>query len=191
MYQKILMVLIQPKNTQVSTAQFRFWAKKMFTLSTTPTYHVVCHSGKPVATKECLYDVLVYCHRKSSHGGRDKTSAEVRQHYSWVPKELIARFVKHCPLCHGRRSTQRQHQQPPQQTSQLLLPPQQYPTTSAPLSALVMTLVRILYLLEPIQHTHSIYPSLPLPLLPLLLQPPTHLSIQTHPGSKDKLDSRP
>ncbi|KAK3829424.1 MAG: hypothetical protein JOS17DRAFT_672081, partial [Linnemannia elongata] len=104
MYQKILMVLIQPKNTQVSTAQFRFWAKKMFTLSTIPTHHVVCHGGKPVATKECLYDVLVYCHRKSSHGGRDKTSAEVRQHYSWVPKELIARFVKHCPLCLSRRS---------------------------------------------------------------------------------------
>lgn len=77
MYQKILMVLLQPKNTQVSTAQFRFWAKKMFTLSTTETHHIVCHSGKPVATKECLYDVLVYCHRKSSHGGRDKTSAEV------------------------------------------------------------------------------------------------------------------
>lgn len=75
-YQKILMVLLQPKNTQVSTAQFRFWAKKMFTLSTTETHHIVCHSGKPVATKECLYDVLVYCHRKSSHGGRDKTSAE-------------------------------------------------------------------------------------------------------------------
>jgi len=78
MYQKILMVLLQPKNTQVSTAQFRFWAKKMFTLSTTETHHIVCHGGKPVATKECLYDVLVYCHRKSSHGGRDKTSAEVR-----------------------------------------------------------------------------------------------------------------
>ncbi|KAG9321124.1 hypothetical protein KVV02_000706, partial [Mortierella alpina] len=106
MYQKILMVLIQPKNTQVSTAQFRFWAKKMFTLSTTATHHVVCHGGKPVATKECLYDVLVYCHRKSSHGGRDKTSAEVRQHYSWVPKELIARFVKHCPLCLSRRGPQ-------------------------------------------------------------------------------------
>ncbi|KAF9096361.1 hypothetical protein BGX23_011540 [Mortierella sp. AD031] len=76
MYQKILMVLLQPKNTQVSTAQFRFWAKKMFTLSTTETHHIVCHNGKPIATKECLYDVLVYCHCKSSHGGRDKTSAE-------------------------------------------------------------------------------------------------------------------
>lgn len=79
MYQKILMVLLQPKNTQVSTAQFRFWAKKMFTLSTTATHHLVCHGGKPVATKECLYDVLVYCHRKSAHGGRDKTSAEVKK----------------------------------------------------------------------------------------------------------------
>lgn len=27
----------------------------------------------------------------------------MRQHYSWVPKELIARFVKHCPLCSSRR----------------------------------------------------------------------------------------
>ncbi|KAG0363307.1 hypothetical protein BG005_001607 [Podila minutissima] len=66
MYQKILMVLLQPKNTQVSTAQFRFWAKKMFTLSTTTTHHIVCHGGKPVATKECLYDVLVYCHRETA-----------------------------------------------------------------------------------------------------------------------------
>ncbi|KAI7819022.1 hypothetical protein BC939DRAFT_400851, partial [Gamsiella multidivaricata] len=103
MYQQILMVLLQPKNTQVSTAQFRFWAKKMFTLSTVETHHIVCHGGKPVATKECLYDVLIYCHRKSSHGGRDKTSAEIRQHYSWVPKELIARFVRQCPLCSSRR----------------------------------------------------------------------------------------
>ncbi|KAG0260232.1 hypothetical protein BG011_002063 [Mortierella polycephala] len=76
MYQKILMVLLQPKNTHVSTAQFRFWVKKMFTLTTTRTHHIVCHGGNPVATKECLYDVLVYCHRKRSHGGRDKTSAE-------------------------------------------------------------------------------------------------------------------
>ncbi|KAF9190809.1 hypothetical protein BGZ51_008211 [Haplosporangium sp. Z 767] len=76
MYQKILTVLLQPKNTHISTAQFRFWVKKMFTLTTTGTYHTVCHGGKPVATKECLYDVLVYCHRKRSHGGRDKTSAE-------------------------------------------------------------------------------------------------------------------
>ncbi|KAF9360217.1 hypothetical protein BGX34_007894 [Mortierella sp. NVP85] len=86
MYQKIMMVLLQPKNTQVSTAQFRFWAKRMFTLSNMETHHVVCHDGKPVATKECLYDVLVYCHRKSSHGGRDKTSAEVSVRYHAIDR---------------------------------------------------------------------------------------------------------
>lgn len=96
MYQKILMVLIQPKNTQVSTAQFRFWAKKMFTLSTTPTHHVVCHGGKPIATKECLYDVLVYCHRKSSHGGRDKTSAEVSCFLRFLRRGEVGRIGKSC-----------------------------------------------------------------------------------------------
>lgn len=105
-YDNILAVLRDPKCTTIESAQFRFWAKKMFRLSAEDASSgVVCHEGKPVAVREQLYQVLTESHNRAQHGGRDKTSAEVRKHYSWVPKELIARFVRHCPSCTLRRSS--------------------------------------------------------------------------------------
>lgn len=103
-YDNIAAVLKDPKCTTIESAQFRFWAKKMFRLSTEDG-SIVCHEGKPVAVREQLYQVLTESHNRAQHGGRDKTSAEVRKHYSWVPKELIARFVRHCPSCTLRRSS--------------------------------------------------------------------------------------
>ncbi|PHZ17101.1 uncharacterized protein RHIMIDRAFT_196692, partial [Rhizopus microsporus ATCC 52813] len=100
-YVMILQVLKDPRNTAISTAQFRFWVKKMFQLH---AKQVVCHDGKPVATREEIYGILVHAHREAHHGGRDKTSALVRRRYSWIPKELIARFVRHCPFCIARRN---------------------------------------------------------------------------------------
>lgn len=105
-YDNILAVLKDPKCTTIESAQFRFWAKKMFRLSNEDNNgSIVCHEGKPVAVREQLYQVLTESHNRAQHGGRDKTSAEVRKHYSWVPKELIARFVRHCPSCTLRRSS--------------------------------------------------------------------------------------
>lgn len=105
-YDNILAVLKDPKCTTIESAQFRFWAKKMFRLSNEDgNGSIVCHEGKPVAVREQLYQVLTESHNRAQHGGRDKTSAEVRKHYSWVPKELIARFVRHCPSCTLRRSS--------------------------------------------------------------------------------------
>ncbi|KAI8979117.1 hypothetical protein BDF20DRAFT_867671 [Mycotypha africana] len=106
-YNMILQVLKNPRNTAVSTAQFRFWVKKMFQLYNNHNRYgqpSVCHDGKPVAMREQLYDILVGAHREAHHGGRDKTSALVRKRYSWIPKELIARFVRHCPFCISRRN---------------------------------------------------------------------------------------
>ncbi|KAI8642723.1 hypothetical protein BD408DRAFT_343741, partial [Parasitella parasitica] len=100
-YAMILQVLKDPRNTAVSTAQFRFWVKKMFQLT---SRQIVCHDGKPVAMREHIYSILVRAHREAHHGGRDKTSALVRRRYSWIPKELIARFVRHCPFCISRRN---------------------------------------------------------------------------------------
>ncbi|KAI8047670.1 uncharacterized protein B0P05DRAFT_592545 [Gilbertella persicaria] len=100
-YDMILQVLKDPRNTAISTAQFRFWVKKMFQLS---PRQAVCHDGKPVAMREQIYGILVRAHREAHHGGRDKTSALVRKRYSWIPKELIARFVRHCPFCISRRN---------------------------------------------------------------------------------------
>ncbi|KAI9274964.1 hypothetical protein EDC94DRAFT_509315 [Helicostylum pulchrum] len=103
-YKLILQVLKDPRNTAISTAQFRFWVKKMFKLVTFEFEEFVCHDNKPVAIRENIYSILVIAHTEAHHGGRDKTSALVRKSYSWIPKELIARFVRHCPFCISRRN---------------------------------------------------------------------------------------
>jgi len=69
-------VLKNPRNTSISTAQFRFWVKKMFQLQP-GSYDLVCHDNKPVAMREQIYDILVNAHKEAHHGGRDKTSAIV------------------------------------------------------------------------------------------------------------------
>ncbi|KZN91393.1 hypothetical protein EN45_015270 [Penicillium chrysogenum] len=102
-------VLIDPKDTAVESAQFRFWVKKMFKLQAVDSDHrkMICHEGKPVAIREKLFKILTKAHQQCQHGGRDKTSAQVRRIYSWVPKELISRFVKICPTCQVRRGGSR------------------------------------------------------------------------------------
>ncbi|KAJ5491950.1 hypothetical protein N7453_010047 [Penicillium expansum] len=102
---KIRTVLINPKDTAVESAQFRFWVRKMFKLKAVGLDHrkMICSTGKPVAIRQKLFKILTKAHQQCQHGGRDKTSAQVRQVYSWVPKELIARFVKICPTCQVRR----------------------------------------------------------------------------------------
>ncbi|KAG1119959.1 hypothetical protein G6F42_012857 [Rhizopus arrhizus] len=68
------------------------------------SYDLVCHDNKPVAMREQIYDILVNAHKEAHHGGRDKTSAIVRNQFSWIPKELVARFVRQCPTCINRRN---------------------------------------------------------------------------------------
>ncbi|KAJ5653503.1 hypothetical protein N7490_000506 [Penicillium lividum] len=105
-------VLMEPKDTAIESAQFRFWVKKMFKLQSTGVgaadcRKMICHEGKPVAIREKLFKILTQAHKQCQHGGRDKTSAQVRRIYSWVPKELISRFVKICPTCQVRRGGSR------------------------------------------------------------------------------------
>ncbi|GAA5889885.1 hypothetical protein JCM6882_004354 [Rhodosporidiobolus microsporus] len=106
MYATILAVLLDPHSTAHSTAQFRFWAKRMFRLVVTPTANLVAHENRPVAVKDQIYAILVGTHGDVNHGGRDKTSAQVRRFYSWLPKELVSRFVKMCPTCIAKRRQQ-------------------------------------------------------------------------------------
>ncbi|KAH7882714.1 hypothetical protein F5I97DRAFT_1777339, partial [Phlebopus sp. FC_14] len=117
MFDKIWDVLHQPDACNIETPQFRFWVRKMFTLSrpqgrqfgnpeddSSELPAVVLHENRPVAVMEQLYELFCYCHDQANHGGRDKTCAVIRQHYSWVPKELTAQFVKACPTCIVKRS---------------------------------------------------------------------------------------
>ncbi|KAI9784079.1 MAG: hypothetical protein M1816_001051 [Peltula sp. TS41687] len=83
-YDNILRVLRDPKDTTIESAQFRFWAKKMFKLGTPdrPVDEIVLHENRPVAVRESLYRVLTSAHGGCQHGGRDKTSMQVRRQYS-------------------------------------------------------------------------------------------------------------
>jgi hypothetical protein len=112
MFDRIWDVLQHPER-QGETAQFRFWVRKMFTISKTHRntlgvvvddnnevpQEVLLHDNLLVAVQEQLYDLLCYCHGMSGHGGRDKTCSLIRKHYTWVPKDLVSSFVKACPTC--------------------------------------------------------------------------------------------
>jgi hypothetical protein len=110
MFDRIWDVIMQ-LGTRHESPQFRFWVRKMFTLSdpSTPFPGVgvsgeavrplLLHDNRPVAIQEQIYDIICYCHVRAEHGGRDKTRAAVREYYSWVPKELVSQFVKACPTC--------------------------------------------------------------------------------------------
>lgn len=104
MYDSIHAVLMDPTNTTYGTPQFRFWVRKMFVLAAFQGEYTVTHEDKPVAAKEQIYQILVHCHGECYHGGRDKTCTQIKQYYSWIPKELVAQFVKACPTCVLKRS---------------------------------------------------------------------------------------
>lgn len=112
MFDRIWDVLKHPERQGGETAQFRFWVRKMFTLSKTHRntlgssvndgkfpQEVLLHDNLLVAVQEQLYDLLCYCHGMTGHGGRDKTCSLIRKHYTWVPKDLVSSFVKACPTC--------------------------------------------------------------------------------------------
>ncbi|CAL1697755.1 unnamed protein product [Somion occarium] len=106
MFDDIWDVLHDPRGSHL-TSQFRYWVRKMFTLATIDdgdkadedVKPVILHENRPVAVRTQIYDILCYCHQLCGHGGRDRTTATVRAHFSWIPKEVVARFVKACPTC--------------------------------------------------------------------------------------------
>ncbi|KAJ8516986.1 hypothetical protein ONZ45_g5770 [Pleurotus djamor] len=115
-FEKIWVVLQNPDSTTAYCSAFRFWVRKMFTLGEPPEtmipglpYHndsptlVILHDGLPIAIEEHMYDILCYCHEASGHGGRDKTCSFMRKRYSWVPKELVTKFIRQCPTCNIKR----------------------------------------------------------------------------------------
>lgn len=110
LFDRIWDVLHEEPDAPEETAQFRFWVRKMFTLSKThrstlnpfdddPPEEVLLHDNLLVAIREQLYDLLCFCHGSTGHGGRDKTCALIRKHYTWVPKDLVSGFIKACPTC--------------------------------------------------------------------------------------------
>ncbi|KAK7205182.1 hypothetical protein BZA70DRAFT_279259 [Myxozyma melibiosi] len=99
MYDDMLAALTDP-HSQVGSPQFRFWARANFAVfrDHDALLHLM-HKSKPVAVQEELYGILAICHLAASHGGRDKTLAQLREWYTRVPKNLISQYVKLCPTC--------------------------------------------------------------------------------------------
>ncbi|BGP17127.1 hypothetical protein JCM10213_005251 [Rhodosporidiobolus nylandii] len=98
-YAMIKAILLNPKDTTNGTAQERFWAKSRFAFLSTPEGDVLTCEKRIVVVKDQLYETLKAAHIETGHAGRDKTFARVKAKYSYVPKELAAGFVKHCPAC--------------------------------------------------------------------------------------------
>ncbi|KAI0084312.1 hypothetical protein BDY19DRAFT_972263 [Irpex rosettiformis] len=116
MFDDIWDVLQDRMLSKTRTPQFRFWVRKMFTLSVQPLglpghaengqdlKPVILHEGRPVAVKSQIYDIIGHCHQLCQHGGRDRTMTQVKVLYSWVPKELVSKYVKLCPTCNAKKS---------------------------------------------------------------------------------------
>lgn len=101
-YERVLGVLFDETDKKTETAQFRWWVRRTFRLIKDPRGHYLLHENRPLAVKEQIYDILVYCHSECGHGGRDKTSAVARRFFSWIPKDVVSRFVSVCPGCQAR-----------------------------------------------------------------------------------------
>ncbi|KAL9111557.1 MAG: hypothetical protein Q9227_004045 [Pyrenula ochraceoflavens] len=99
--------LIEKKGTAVESAQFRFWARKMFKFSPEDDKlpyekKKIVHDEKPVAIREKLFKILTKAHEQCNHGGRDKTSGQVRHVYSWYVKEGYQVFDRSAAKDHIR-----------------------------------------------------------------------------------------
>ncbi|KAI0702713.1 hypothetical protein C8Q76DRAFT_632576, partial [Earliella scabrosa] len=115
MFDQIWLVLHFPADGKIGTPQFRWWVRKMFALRVghegenenekgNGALAVVVHDGKRLAIREHIYDIICVCHERVKHGGRDKTASEIRKFYTWVPKDLVLLFIKHCPTCVAKKS---------------------------------------------------------------------------------------
>ncbi|KAA8899105.1 hypothetical protein FN846DRAFT_990769 [Sphaerosporella brunnea] len=113
-YDRIHAVLKDPKDITIGSSQFRYWARRMFRLKVLADGNSqVLHADKLVAVREDLHDILTVAHIQCQHGGRDKTAAQVKTKYSWVPRALVARFVMDCRSCMIRRPRSRLVVRPP------------------------------------------------------------------------------
>ncbi|CAF1179565.1 unnamed protein product [Adineta ricciae] len=102
MYEDILLVL----RDGWGEGKFKFWAQKNFVLVKIGDANVIYNKGKasrPIITYEELYVKLDECHKRVGHHGRDKTWSEIKSQYSWIPYDVVIKFIKLCDACSNRQ----------------------------------------------------------------------------------------
>ncbi|GAA6019538.1 hypothetical protein JCM10207_003736 [Rhodosporidiobolus poonsookiae] len=113
LYDFIRYVLLHPGSTRYGNAQDRHWANKEFSLDPLDD-RIVLHPWKAkrvkgviprIILRKDIYAALRTAHLESNHGGRDKTFHLIKQRFTHLPKELVARFVELCPTCAAKRDS--------------------------------------------------------------------------------------
>ncbi|KAI9820929.1 MAG: hypothetical protein M1826_000804 [Phylliscum demangeonii] len=97
--------ILTTEGSRTQSAQFRYWCRKMFKVVPNENgqgKHLE-HHQKQVCIIENLYAAITNAHVRINHAGRDRTSAAIHEEWEYVPKELTANYVKHCPTCQERR----------------------------------------------------------------------------------------
>ncbi|EEH06940.1 predicted protein [Histoplasma capsulatum G186AR] len=102
--ERIRMVLLNPEDTSIKSANFRRWVKKSFTLSNNqiPKNKTLIYRKetlKLIVIKEKLFEILTEAHQQCQHGSQRKTLAQARMTYSKIPEMLVQQYIKICPTC--------------------------------------------------------------------------------------------
>jgi hypothetical protein len=108
MYRDIWAVIHDPLTAQRNPRYppaFLDWVRAAFTAEAVvpPPGTILCHNKRPVARRDNIYEILCVSHLKTLHGGSDKTAALIYSAWSYVPVELVHRFVTICPTCNRAR----------------------------------------------------------------------------------------
>ncbi|CAF1106999.1 unnamed protein product [Didymodactylos carnosus] len=106
-FDSILKVLRAEKGKSVEgvNGSFVYWSRKNFILREISGVEIVCcvKFKQPVCKYESFYNIVNESHEKISHGGRDKTLAEILAHYSWIPKIVVEIYLKYCISCQNQK----------------------------------------------------------------------------------------
>ena len=86
-------------------SELDIWIKCNFSLmfDNITQKHLVCYEGLPIVPLEYIFNVMVKTHIENDHCGRDKLTNLIRSKWRFIPKDLIARFIKCCNECNESR----------------------------------------------------------------------------------------
>ena len=60
-------------------------------------------------TRESLFQIILKCHERLGHSGREKTWSEVQANYSWIRYDTISLYLKSCSQCSLRKPLKNRH----------------------------------------------------------------------------------
>lgn len=90
-------ILAYPKDKSIRTSEFRIWVQKKFFLDGRSIR--LKNSEQCIAVQDNIYCHLRRCHLMSNHANPEDTWKIVKSKYSYIPKDVVTKFVASCPIC--------------------------------------------------------------------------------------------